>query len=208
MENRNEYETNHMIASGRITAPLQYSHSIKGEAFFKTNMEVTRSSGTKDIVPLILSEQLLDFKEDFTGKSIAVEGQFGSYNKWVEGKRKLLLFMNVRKMEVLEHLPEKAMENHLFLDGYICRPPIYRTTPMGRKITDILIAVNHPDRKSSYIPCICWEFDAQRASGFPIGSRVQAVGRVQSREYKNTLENGDSILKTAYEVSISHICLL
>ena len=208
MKNRNEYETNHMIASGRITAPFQFSHEIRGEGFLKTNLEITRSSGINDVIPLVISEQLLDFNQDFSGKAVSVEGNFCSYNKHTKEGSRLLLFMNVRRLEILEHLPQKAMENHLFLDGHICRQPIYRVTPFGREITDILLAVNFSDKKSAYIPCICWGLSAKCASKFQVGNRIQVVGRVQSREYKKTLENGDFILKTAYEVSIKQMGLL
>ena len=169
------------------------------------DVSVERLSDSIDIIPLMVSERLLDVNGDYKGMYIVVNGQFRSYNRHEEKKNRLVLSVFVREMEFVDEIPEGEKSNQIFLDGYICKNPIYRKTPLGREIADLLIAVNRSYGKSDYIPCICWGRNARFASGFEIGGHVQVYGRIQSREYVKKLSETEVEHRIAYEVSVSKI---
>ena len=166
---------------------------------------VPRLSESSDVIPLMISERLLDVTQDYTGEKIAVTGQFRSYNRHEERKNKLVLSVFVRELEFIEEIEENEKTNQIFLDGYICKAPIYRKTPLGREIADLLLAVNRPYGKSDYIPCICWGRNARYAAGFSVGDRCLVWGRIQSREYMKKLSEEDLEKRVAYEVSVSKL---
>ena len=160
---------------------------------------VKRLSNSDDRIPLMISERLIDVTQDYTGEYIMATGQFRSYNQHEEKKNRLVLSVFVREVSFVEEELDGAKTNTILLDGYICKRPIYRKTPLGREIADLLLAVNRPYGKSDYIPCICWGRNARFASGFEVGEHVQVLGRIQSREYVKKLSETETEKRIAYE---------
>ena len=172
------------------------------------DVNVPRLSDSSDIIPLMVSERLIDVEEDYKGLNIMVQGQFRSYNRHEERKNRLVLSVFAREIEFVDETPESSKTNQIYLDGYICKEPIYRKTPLGREIADLLLAVNRPYGKSDYIPCICWGRNARFASNFSVGTRCEIWGRIQSREYMKRLSDEDAEKRIAYEVSVSKLELV
>lgn len=199
----NNNDTNKVIMEGRIKDELEFSHSIYGEGFFNTYIEIPRLSENKDILPITISERLIEGVSLAIGNYVLIEGQLRSYNKTINGNNRLILVTFVKEIKILNSELEMKNPNQIFLDGFICKKPIYRSTPFGREITDLLIAVNRPYNKSDYIPCIAWGRNARFAENLNIGERIKLWGRIQSREYQKKTLQGEVINKIAYEVSIS-----
>lgn len=166
---------------------------------------VKRLSNSDDRIPLMISERLIDVHQNYIGEYIMATGQFRSYNQHEEKKNRLVLSVFVREVSFVEEELDGAKTNTILLDGYICKRPIYRKTPLGREIADLLLAVNRPYGKSDYIPCICWGRNARFASGFEVGEHVQVLGRIQSREYVKKLTETETEKRIAYEVSVSKL---
>ena len=202
------FENNQVSMMGEIVSEFQFSHEVFGEGFYMVELAVNRLSNYSDYIPLMISERLIDTEQDYTGQLIRVSGQFRSYNRHEEKKNRLVLSVFVRELEFLDEIDENEKTNQIFLDGYICKEPIYRKTPLGREIADVLLAVNRSYGKSDYIPCICWGRNARFASGFTVGSHIQIVGRVQSREYVKRIDEENVEPRVAYEVSVSKVDLL
>ncbi len=198
-------ENNQVVIMGEIVGEFAFSHEIYGEGFYMVDVLVTRLSESADIIPLMVSERLLDVTKDYRGTKIMVTGQFRSYNRHEERKNKLVLSVFAREVEFIEEIGESSRTNQIFLDGYICKEPIYRKTPLGREIADLLLAVNRPYGKSDYIPCICWGRNARFASGFEVGTRCAIWGRIQSREYVKKISETEAEKRVAYEVSVSKL---
>ena len=167
-----------------------------------------RLSDSIDIIPLMVSERLLDVNGDYKGMYIAVNGQFRSYNRHEERKNKLVLSVFAREIDFVDEIGESTKSNQIYLDGYICKEPVYRKTPLGREIADLLLAVNRPYGKSDYIPCICWGRNARFASNFEVGARCAVWGRIQSREYMKKISDDQLEKRVAYEVSVSKLELV
>ena len=170
-----------------------------------TELSVNRLSDQADIIPLMVSERLMDVHQSYLGQTIAVNGQFRSYNRHEGNRNRLLLSVFVREVEFMEGFDDYTKSNQIFLDGYICKQPVYRKTPLGREIADLLVAVNRPYGKSDYIPCIAWGRNARFAAGFDVGGRVRVWGRVQSREYTKKLNEVDCEKRVAYEISVGKL---
>ncbi len=202
------FENNQVTMMGEIISEFQFSHEVFGEGFYMVELAVNRLSNYCDYIPLIISERLIDTEQDYTGQLLYVSGQFRSYNRHEEKKNRLVLSVFVRELEFLDEIDENEKTNQIFLDGYICKEPIYRKTPLGREIADVLLAVNRSYGKSDYIPCICWGRNARFASGFTVGSHIQIVGRIQSREYVKRISEEEVEHRVAYEVSVSKVDLL
>ncbi|WP_294900875.1 single-stranded DNA-binding protein [uncultured Eubacterium sp.] len=202
------FENNQVTMMGEIVSAFQFSHEVFGEGFYMVELAVSRLSNYSDYIPLMISERLIDTEQDYTGQFIRVSGQFRSYNRHEEKKNRLVLSVFVRELEFLDEIDENEKTNQIFLDGYICKEPIYRKTPLGREIADVLLAVNRSYGKSDYIPCICWGRNARFASGFTVGSHIQILGRVQSREYVKRISEEEVEHRVAYEVSVSKVDLL
>ncbi len=202
------FENNQVSMMGEIVSEFQFSHEVFGEGFYMVELAVNRLSNYSDYIPLMISERLIDTEQDYTGQLIRVSGQFRSYNRHEEKKNRLVLSVFVRELEFWDEIDENEKTNQIFLDGYICKEPIYRKTPLGREIADVLLAVNRSYGKSDYIPCICWGRNARFASGFTVGSHIQIVGRVQSREYVKRIDEENVEHRVAYEVSVSKVDLL
>ena len=201
-------ENNRVSIIGEVVSEFQFSHEVFGEGFYLVNVSVDRLSDMVDIIPLMISERLIDVTKDYRGMKIEVSGQFRSYNRHEGLKNKLILSIFVRELQFVEDddMPqEQSKSNQIYLDGYVCKPPIYRKTPLGREIADILIAVNRPYGKSDYIPCIAWGRNARFASTIEVGGNLQVKGRVQSREYTKKINEEETEKRVAYEVSVSKI---
>lgn len=201
-------ENNQVVVMGTIVSGFTFSHEIFGEGFYMVDIEVKRLSSSSDIIPVMVSERLIDVGKDYRNSMISVSGQFRSYNRHEEKKNRLILSVFAREVEFIDQVEENAKSNQIYLDGFICKEPIYRKTPLGREIADLLIAVNRPYGKSDYIPCICWGRNARYASNFTVGSRCEIWGRIQSREYMKKISDEEVIRRVAYEVSVSKLDLL
>lgn len=200
-------ENNRVSIRGKITSDFMYSHEVLGERFYCTYLSSERKSGVKDTVPIMVSERLVDVKEDWKEKQVKVEGQFRSYNKHEEERNRLILSVFAREFEEVEELPFSEDLNSIYLEGYICKNPVYRETPLGREVADIMLAVNRPYGKSDYIPCIFWGRNARFVSSMNPGQRIKVYGRIQSREYLKTMQDGTKETRIAYEVSVSEFFL-
>ena len=198
-------ENNQVSIVGEIMSDFQYSHEVYGEGFYMVEVAVSRLSNFSDYIPLMISERLIDTSQSYIGQKVYVTGQFRSYNRHEELKNRLVLSVFVREIEFIEEETEEMKSNQILLDGYICKDPIYRKTPLGREIADLLVAVNRSYGKSDYIPCICWGRNARFAARFEVGVHVQIWGRIQSREYVKRLNEDEVEKRTAYEVSVSKI---
>ena len=198
-------ENNQVTIMGKVATEFSFSHEVFGEGFYMVEVEVKRLSNSEDRIPLMISERLIDVTQDYTGEYIMVHGQFRSYNRHEEQKNRLVLSVFVREISFMEEEPDGTKTNSIWLDGYICKEPIYRKTPLRREIADLLLAVNRPYGKSDYIPCICWGRNARYASGFEVGEHVQLLGRIQSREYVKRISDTETEKRIAYEVSVSKL---
>lgn len=201
-------ENNQVTIMGEVASKFTFSHEVFGEGFYMVDVNVRRLSNSQDRIPMMVSERLIDVSKDYSGEFIMASGQFRSYNRHEEQKNRLVLSLFVREISFIEEELDGAKTNQIFLDGYICKLPVYRKTPLGREIADLLLAVNRPYGKSDYIPCICWGRNARFASSFQVGEHVQVIGRIQSREYIKRLTETETEKRTAYEVSVSKLeCL-
>ena len=198
-------ENNQVSIMGKVASGFTFSHQVYGEGFYLVDVLVKRLSDSEDRIPLMVSERLVDVTQDYEGEYIMVQGQFRSYNRHEEKKNRLVLSVFVRELTFVEEADDSIKTNQIFLDGYICKPPVYRKTPLGREIADLLLAVNRPYGKSDYIPCICWGRNARFASAFEVGEHVQVVGRIQSREYTKKITETETQKRVAYEVSVSKL---
>lgn len=198
-------ENNQVTIIGEVASEFVFSHEVFGEGFYMVDVLVRRLSNSDDRIPLMISERLIDVHQDYRGEYIMVAGQFRSYNQHEEQKNRLVLSVFVREVSFVEEEIDGAKTNTILLDGYICKKPIYRKTPLGREIADLLLAVNRPYGKSDYIPCICWGRNARYASGFEVGEHVQIIGRIQSREYVKKITEMETEKRIAYEVSVSKL---
>ena len=198
----NNEKNNKVYLSGQIVTPAVYSHEVYGEGFYEFNVSVNRLSGAADILPVTISERLVEEGKLDVGSKLNAIGQFRSYNKISEGKSKLMLTVFIR--ELLAE-PLQINPNSVVLSGYICKPPVYRTTPFNREIADLLIAVNRAYNKSDYIPAIAWGRNARFVKNLAVGEKIVVCGRIQSREYQKKISDLEVRTLTAYEVSVSKL---
>jgi len=198
----NAEKNNKVYFMGEIVSEATFSHEVYGEGFYELFVKVMRLSGQADILPVSISERLIQGNDLKIGSVICALGQFRSYNKLENGRSRLMLTVFVR--EIVAEAPSKN-PNSIVLSGYICKPPVYRTTPFNREIADLLIAVNRAYNKSDYIPCIAWGRNARFVQNLKVGDRVALSGRIQSREYQKRLSETETVTMTAYEVSVSKL---
>ena len=198
-------ENNQVSIVGEIVSDFRYSHEVYGEGFYMVDVAVSRLSNFADYIPVMVSERLIDVSQDMEGQYVYITGQFRSFNRHEEKKNRLVLSVFAREMELLSDADDESASNQIFLDGFICKESVYRKTPLGREIADLLIAVNRSYGKSDYIPCICWGRNARFASGFEVGAHVQIWGRIQSREYVKKISETEVEQRVAYEVSVCKI---
>ena len=205
----NYTENNYLSLVGEIISEKTFSHEIYGESFYLFNLSIPRLSGNSDIIPITISERLIANFDLSIGKKIVVEGQFRSYNSYENERNRLVLTVFAKDIIEYKEEPEEEdkenVSNEVALTGYICKKPIYRQTPFGREIADILLAVNRAYNKSDYIPCIAWGRNARFCENMEVGTEVKVVGRVQSRIYEKKFEDGTVEQRVAYEVSISNL---
>jgi len=202
----NTLQNNSVTLIGEVVSGFTFSHEVRGEAFYLVNLAVKRLSEQADIIPLTISERLIDVTSDCMGRTLEVAGQFRSFNQQGENKKRLILSVFVRDVFFLEEdFTDYTKSNSIILRGFLCKSPVYRKTPLGREIADLLLAVNRPYGKSDYIPCIAWGRNAKFASELFVGTRMEIFGRIQSREYTKKLSETDTILRIAYEVSVSNL---
>jgi single-stranded DNA-binding protein len=199
------FENNQVSIVGEIVSDFEFSHEVYGEGFYMVEVSVSRLSNFEDYIPVMVSERLIDVSRDYAGQYVYIGGQFRSFNRHEEKKNRLVLSVFARELELLPDAGEEDASNEIFLDGYICKESIYRKTPLGREIADLLVAVNRSYGKSDYIPCICWGRNARFAAGFEVGTHVQIWGRIQSRDYVKKINETEVEQRTAYEVSVSKI---
>lgn len=195
-------KNNRVYFMGEIVSEASFSHEVYGEGFYELYVKVMRLSGQADVLPVTISERLIQGNDLKVGSVIAALGQFRSYNKLENGKSRLMLTVFVR--ELVENAPTQN-PNSIVLSGYICKAPVYRTTPFNREIADLLVAVNRAYNKSDYIPCIAWGRNARFVQNLKVGDRVALSGRIQSREYQKKLSETETVTMTAYEVSVSKL---
>ena len=193
-------ETNTAMVSGTVESEMQFSHEVYGEGFYSFNISVPRLSEACDTIPVTVSERLLAPDKLKIGDKVVIVGQFRSYNNYSETGSKLILTLFAREISFGD--TEIHTPNEITLTGFICKPVVYRHTPFGREIADILLAVNRSYNKSDYIPCIAWGRNARFCQNLDVGSKLRLTGRIQSREYKKRISDDEFITKTAYEVSI------
>ena len=212
----NYLENNYLTLVGKVTGEKKFSHEIYGERFFIFNLEIPRLSGISDLIPITISERLINEDTLQEGRKLLVKGQFRSYNSYESEKNRLILTVFAKDVKVIEEEEEKNEEeneisrkdiitNEVVLVGYICKKPIYRQTPFGREIADLLLAVNRAYNKSDYIPCIAWGRNARFCQNLEVGAQIKLVGRVQSRTYEKKHEDGTVETRVAYEVSVGSL---
>lgn len=192
---------NQVTIAGEVVGKFIFNHEVYGEGFYTTDIRVRRESGIDDVIPVMVSERLMDVTQDYTGQYMAILGQFRSFDCNKGKKRKLQLHVFAIESEIVEEM--FVMTNAIYLDGYICKEPTYRITPLGKEIADIILAVNRPYSKSDYIPCIVWGRNARYMEKLQAGQNLKIEGRIQSREYRKVLEDGTAEVRVAYEVSIN-----
>ena len=211
----NYLENNYLTLVGKVTGEKKFSHEIYGERFYIFNLEIPRLSGVADIIPITISERLINEDTLTEGQKLLVKGQFRSYNSYESEKNRLILTVFAKDVKVISEEEQNEEENEMtkkdvitnevVLIGYICKKPIYRQTPFGREIADILLAVNRAYNKSDYIPCIAWGRNARFCQNLEVGAQIKLVGRVQSRTYEKKYEDGRVETRVAYEVSIGSL---
>ena len=196
----NYIDNNNVVIGGIVVEEIEFSHEIFDEKFYRFAIKTKRLSDQEDVIPIIISERIPNIENIKLDKIVKIEGQFRSYNMQTEGKNKLVLSVFVKNMEFCD---DESILNNTNLIGYICKTPVYRKTPLGREITDVLVAVNRTYRKSDYVPCILWGRNAKFCETLPVGTQVKLSGRIQSRTYEKKMDNGDVTKKVAYEISVS-----
>ena len=199
----NYLENNQIKLMGTIVSEKSFSHEVYGEGFYSFDLEVPRLSDTSDIIPVICSERLFVEFDFRIGQKVVIDGQYRSYNNTENERNKLVLTCFVKEIRLQTEEDAEANTNEIILNGFICKKPIYRTTPFGREIADILLAVNRAYNKSDYIPCIAWGRNARFCQSLVVGQNVKVFGRIQSRQYEKKLSDGNSEIRRAYEVSVS-----
>ncbi|MCL2621276.1 MAG: single-stranded DNA-binding protein [Defluviitaleaceae bacterium] len=206
MDTENSGIINRISLLGKIETSPVFSHDVFGEGFFSFNLAVPRLSDAHDILPVTISERIMEGSRFTPDEQMSVTGQIRSYNNYIaeEQRNRLVLTVFAKDYEFLESIPN-TNPNEVILDGFICKPPVYRTTPFGREITDLLMAVNRSYNKSDYIPCITWGRNARYASKLAVGDNIRLWGRMQSRVYQKKQDDGTVTEKTAFEVSVSRI---
>lgn len=192
---------NKIYLEGEVSSELEFSHEMYGEGFYTFNLDVMRLSDSVDTLNITVSERLLSDMKLEVGSEVIIEGQLRSYNKFIDGSNKLILTVFARNIEPC--IERSKNPNEIFLDGYICKEPIYRTTPFGREIADVLLAVNRAYNKSDYIPTIAWGRNSRFCQTLNVGDNIKVWGRLQSREYQKKVSENEVVKKVAYEVSIS-----
>ena len=200
MDNTND--NNHVTVAGIILEPFSFSHELHGEKFYSTRLSIERLSNQTDIIPVMFPERLIDVTQNYIGRYAEVSGQLRSHNLHNASKSKLLLFVFAREAAFFDERCDIIYKNQVHLSGYVSKPALYRKTPLKKEISNVLLAVNRPHLKADYIPCILWGSNALLAKSLQTGEHIVVRGRIQSREYTKTTEDGNET-KTTYELSVA-----
>ncbi len=204
-----ELQTSNTVnISGVVVETPVFSHNLFGEGFYIFQVEVKRLSAKSDYLPITVSERLIDINNIKLGDKVCVNGQIRSYNNYIETEKRNKLIITVFARDITIFDKDDVLftdENEVILDGFICKSPVYRTTPFGREISDVLLAVNRSYNKSDYIPCISWGRNAKFCENLEVGTNVKMTGRLQSRTYQKKLSEEEIVQKVAYEISITKI---
>lgn len=198
-----ELENNKVYLIGEVKTQYTLNHEAYGEKFYMIEVAVERTSGYMDLIPVLVSDRLTDTADDHAGEYIEIHGQIRTFNMHEKDKNRLIVCVFAKDIRFLGDEDSFSPTNDIYLDGYICKPTVYRETPLGKEIADILLAVNRPYKKSDYIPCICWGRNARWASGLEVGDRIKVRGRFQSREYQKRISENETETREAYEISIA-----
>lgn len=196
--------TNKVSVSGKIISDFQAVFKRRNTSYFIADLAIRRLSGRVDCIPVMFNDRLINTANDYKGQYISVAGQYISYNLIENGKWKLKLYVMAEEVKFEEAENRDIDDNHIFLDGHVCKKPIFRRTPSGRSITDLFVVVRCSDTKSYYFPCICWGKIAYSAASLSVGDRVGVLGRIQSREYTKQLNGHTVEQRIAYEVSVEN----
>lgn len=201
-------ENNQAVVCGQIVSGFSFNHETFGEKFYLTYINLERLSTVCDVLPVMVSERLVDTTQNLTGKMVNITGQFRSYNRHDEQGSHLMLSILAKDINLIDDLAVDVRNNFIYLEGYICKEPVYRETPLGRELTEILLAVNRSYGKADYIPCICWGKNAVKGSSFNVSDKCALKGRIQSRKYIKRLSNDKEEERIAYEVSVVSLEML
>ncbi len=193
---------NEVHLTGRVEREAEYSHEVYGEKFLSFVLKVERLSDSADYINVTVSERLIRDFDLSVGTSLEIEGQFRSYNNYTLTGSKLILTVFARDIRQVDE-EDFSPVNNIFLNGFVCKEPVYRITPFGREITDLLIAANRAYNKSDYMPCIAWGRNARFSGKLKVGENVKIWGRIQSREYQKRISDDETVTRTAFEISIS-----
>ena len=199
----NYVDDNEARTVGTCVSEVMFSHEVRGDKFYNFRIKVDRLSENSDVLVVTVPEKVFLTLGEFYGKKLEILGQFRSYNNYTENGNKLILTLFAREINVLED--DALCDNEIYLNGYLCKPPVYRVTPFGREIADILLAVNRAYNKSDYIPCIAWGRNARIVKNMQVGQNIRIFGRMQSREYQKKISEEEILTKTAYEVSVNKL---
>ena len=191
-----EQSINAITLRGMLRNLPEFSHENHGKNFYRFSLEVPRLSGTVDVLPVITNEALLNELDLSGGSMLTVCGQVRSHNIRENGIRRLMIFVFATGIVAEEGDPI----NEVTVSGPLCKEPIYRRTPLGREICDVMLAVPRIFRRADYLPCILWGRTAQELSECHVRDRVQIFGRLQSRPYTKLTEEGP-VERIAYEIS-------
>ncbi len=194
---------NEVVLTGTVETDLKFNHEVYGEGFYSFVIRVMRLSDISDLINVTISERLLQDISISRGDTVCVTGQFRSYNNYTENGNRLMLTVFARDINMTPEEVNFKNPNSIYLNGFLCKKPVYRTTPFGREITDLLVAVNRAYNKSDYIPCIAWGRNARFAGNLEVGENIKIYGRIQSRDYQKRISETETVTKTAYEISIS-----
>lgn len=196
-------KNNQVIIIGNLADEIRYSHTSFEIPFYMSSINTQRLSGASDIIPIIINEAQADTINRNRNYTFCIRGELNSHVN--RETRKLLLFIFVKKVEVLYESGDIIEHNEVILEGNLCKEPQFRITPLGRKITDMFLVVNHKNGKSNFIPCICWNKAALNARNLHVGELIRISGRIQSREYRKVVSENRVERRTAIEVSINRI---
>ncbi|MDO4647500.1 MAG: single-stranded DNA-binding protein [Eubacteriales bacterium] len=195
--------TNLVSMRGKIEKEFRFSHDSHGENFYTTDLVIHRRSDAEDRIPLVVSDRVMDVRQSYAGSYVSVHGLFQSRNYRDEEKVRTALSVLARDFSVVDD-EERGPQDHIYLEGFLCKKPVFRKTPGGREISELILAVNRSTGRTDYIPCISWGKTARFASGLPVGCHLMVWGRIQSREYSKKTEE-EVKLRVTYEVSVARL---
>lgn len=194
-------KNNYVVLNGRLAGKVIYSHTVGGSCFYTANIMTYRLSGVSDIIPILIKDDYMDIFDQQNHQLLCIKGEMRSHT--IPASNKLFLFVLVKSVKI-NFFEDFEQDNYICLEGFLCKEPKFRITPFGRKITDLFLAINHGNGKSSYIPCICWGREALNARELPVGLKINIAGRIQSREYNKIINESISEKRMAIEVSINN----